>query len=136
MALTGEYELSPEGWVRDQTEKIFQTGTTDSVDIKGRPVVLVTMRGAKSGKLRKVPLMRVVRTCGSRTSIGASGFLSCASAGTLAAAHKAAAAAPSIKTFICYPLPNRMAAPKRRAPTSASHGSTNGGPCCATGAAH
>ena len=59
MALTGEYELSPEGWVRDQTEKIFQTGTTDSVDIKGRPVVLVTMRGAKSGKLRKVPLMRV-----------------------------------------------------------------------------
>jgi F420H(2)-dependent quinone reductase len=59
MALTGEYELSPEGWVRDQTEKIFETGTTDSVDIKGRPVVLVTMRGAKSGKLRKVPLMRV-----------------------------------------------------------------------------
>jgi deazaflavin-dependent oxidoreductase (nitroreductase family) len=59
MALTGEYELSPESWVRDQTEKIFETGTTDSVDIKGRPVVLVTMRGAKSGKLRKVPLMRV-----------------------------------------------------------------------------
>jgi F420H(2)-dependent quinone reductase len=59
MALTGEYELSPEGWVRDQTEKIFETGTTDSVDIKGRPVVLVTMRGAKSRKLRKVPLMRV-----------------------------------------------------------------------------
>ena len=51
MALTGEYELSPEGWVRDQTEKIFQTGTTDSVDIKGRPVVLVTMRGAKSSTL-------------------------------------------------------------------------------------
>ena len=49
----------PAGWVRDQTEKIFETGTTDSVDIKGRPVVLVTMRGAKSGKLRKVPLMRV-----------------------------------------------------------------------------
>ena len=59
MPLTGEYELSPASWVRDQTEKIFETGTTDSVDIKGRPVVLVTMRGAKSGKLRKVPLMRV-----------------------------------------------------------------------------
>ena len=59
MALTGEYELSPQGWVREQTEKIFETGTTDSVDIKGRPVVLVTMRGVKSGKLRKVPLMRV-----------------------------------------------------------------------------
>ena len=59
MALTGELELSPTGWVRTQTEKIFETGTTDSVDIKGRPVVLVTMRGVKSGKLRKVPLMRV-----------------------------------------------------------------------------
>ncbi|HEY0814072.1 MAG TPA: nitroreductase family deazaflavin-dependent oxidoreductase [Pseudonocardia sp.] len=59
MPLTGEYELSPEGWVRDQTQKIFETGTTESVDIKGRPVVLVTMRGVKSGKLRKVPLMRV-----------------------------------------------------------------------------
>ena len=59
MPLIGEYELSPDGWVRDQTEKIFETGTTESVDINGRPVVLVTMRGAKSGKLRKVPLMRV-----------------------------------------------------------------------------
>ena len=59
MPLDGEYELSPTGWVRDQTEKIFETGTTDSVDIKGRPVILLTTRGAKTGKLRKVPLMRV-----------------------------------------------------------------------------
>jgi len=59
MPLDGEYEISPVGWVRDQTEKIFETGTTDSVDIKGRPVILLTTRGAKSGKLRKVPLMRV-----------------------------------------------------------------------------
>ncbi|MCW2720936.1 MAG: hypothetical protein JWR81_4758 [Pseudonocardia sp.] len=59
MPLEGEYELSPEGWVRDQTEKIFETGTTESVDINGLPVILLTTRGAKSGKLRKVPLMRV-----------------------------------------------------------------------------
>ncbi|NMH77379.1 nitroreductase family deazaflavin-dependent oxidoreductase [Pseudonocardia xinjiangensis] len=59
MPLTGEYEISPVGWVRDQTEKIFETGTTESVDIKGRKVILLTTRGAKSGKLRKVPLMRV-----------------------------------------------------------------------------
>jgi F420H(2)-dependent quinone reductase len=59
MPLNGEFELSPEGWVRDQTQKIMETGTTESVDIKGSPVVLITMRGAKSGKLRKVPLMRV-----------------------------------------------------------------------------
>jgi F420H(2)-dependent quinone reductase len=57
--MTGEVELSPHGWVREQTEKIFETGTTDSVKIKGRPVILLTTRGARTGKLRKVPLMRV-----------------------------------------------------------------------------
>jgi deazaflavin-dependent oxidoreductase (nitroreductase family) len=59
MPLEGEYEISPTEWVRDQTEKIFETGTTESVDIKGRAVILLTTRGAKTGKLRKVPLMRV-----------------------------------------------------------------------------
>ena len=59
MPLDGEFELSPTGWVRDQTQKILETGTTEGVDIKGNAVVLITMRGAKSGKLRKVPLMRV-----------------------------------------------------------------------------
>jgi F420H(2)-dependent quinone reductase len=59
MPLDGEYEISPVGWVRDQTEKIFETGTTESVDIGGRKVILLTTRGVKSGKLRKVPLMRV-----------------------------------------------------------------------------
>ncbi len=59
MPLQGEIELSPTGWVRDQTEKIAETGTTESVDINGRSVILLTTLGAKSGKLRKVPLMRV-----------------------------------------------------------------------------
>jgi deazaflavin-dependent oxidoreductase (nitroreductase family) len=59
MPLHGEYELSPTGWVRDQTEKILEAGTTDGVEIKGRPVILLTTRGVRSGKLRKVPLMRV-----------------------------------------------------------------------------
>jgi deazaflavin-dependent oxidoreductase (nitroreductase family) len=59
MPLDGEYELSPTGWVRDQTEKILAEGTTEGVDIKGSPVILLTTRGVKSGKLRKVPLMRV-----------------------------------------------------------------------------
>jgi deazaflavin-dependent oxidoreductase (nitroreductase family) len=59
MPLTGEYELSPQGWVREQTEKIFETGTTESVGIQGLAVILLTTRGVKSGKLRKVPLMRV-----------------------------------------------------------------------------
>ena len=52
-------ELSPTGWVRGQTEKILRTGDTRSVDIMGRPVVLLTTTGAKSGKQRLVPLMRV-----------------------------------------------------------------------------
>jgi deazaflavin-dependent oxidoreductase (nitroreductase family) len=59
MPLQGEVELSPTGWVRDQTQKILANGTTDGVDINGRPVILLTTRGVKSGKLRKVPLMRV-----------------------------------------------------------------------------
>jgi deazaflavin-dependent oxidoreductase (nitroreductase family) len=54
-----DYVPSPSTWVRNQVEKIDSTGTTDSVDIMGRPVVLLTMRGARSGATRKVPLMRV-----------------------------------------------------------------------------
>ena len=59
MTLTGERLISPEGWVRDQTEKILTNGSTEGVTIYDRPVVLVTIRGAKSGKLRYTPLMRV-----------------------------------------------------------------------------
>ena len=59
MALTGEREISPEGWVREQTEKILSTGTTDGVQVLDRPIVLVTVRGAKSGTLRYTPVMRV-----------------------------------------------------------------------------
>lgn len=52
-------ELSTTGWVRDQTTRIVETGTTDGVEVLGSPVVLLTLRGAKSGKLRYTPLMRV-----------------------------------------------------------------------------
>lgn len=58
MAIDGVYVPSPRGWVRQQVEKIEATGTTRAVDIMGRPVVLLTMHGV-SGKVRKVPLMRV-----------------------------------------------------------------------------
>jgi deazaflavin-dependent oxidoreductase (nitroreductase family) len=59
MTTNEEYEPSPSDWVRDQVDKVLAAGTTDVVDIMGMKVVLLTMRGAKSGKLRKVPLMRV-----------------------------------------------------------------------------
>lgn len=59
MPLDGEYVESPRDWVRDQVRKIEENGTTDGTTIAGRPVIVMTTRGAKSGKLRKVPLMRV-----------------------------------------------------------------------------
>lgn len=54
-----DYRPSPSGWVRRQVEQIEAAGDTGVVDIMGRPVVLLTMRGAKTGAIRKVPLMRV-----------------------------------------------------------------------------
>ncbi|WP_427895936.1 nitroreductase family deazaflavin-dependent oxidoreductase [Kribbella sp. GL6] len=54
-----EYVPSTAGWVRDQVDKVTEAGTTDAVSIQGMKVVLLTMRGAKSGKIRKVPVMRV-----------------------------------------------------------------------------
>jgi deazaflavin-dependent oxidoreductase (nitroreductase family) len=59
MAIEGEYVPSPRKGSRDQVSEIERTGTTDSVDIMGMPVVLLTMVGAKTGAIRKVPLMRV-----------------------------------------------------------------------------
>ncbi len=56
--IQGDYVPSPTKWVREQVETIERTGTTRSVHILNRPVVLLTMFGL-SGKVRKVPLMRV-----------------------------------------------------------------------------
>ncbi|MGX1766750.1 nitroreductase family deazaflavin-dependent oxidoreductase [Dietzia sp. NPDC055340] len=59
MPLHGEYEPSPSAWAADQAELIETSGGTEGTSLQGRPVVLLTTRGAKSGKLRKSPLMRV-----------------------------------------------------------------------------
>ncbi|HKE65645.1 MAG TPA: nitroreductase family deazaflavin-dependent oxidoreductase [Micromonosporaceae bacterium] len=59
MPLQGDYEPSPAKWVRDQVEKYESSGGTDGTTLRGMPVVIVTMRGARSGRLRKVPVMRV-----------------------------------------------------------------------------
>lgn len=53
------YEPSALGWVRDHVEEIMRTGTTDGVTMKDRPTVLLTYRGARTGKVRKTPVMRV-----------------------------------------------------------------------------
>lgn len=57
--MTEPTELSPTDWVREQTERILSQGTTDGVEVLDRPIVLFTTTGAKSGKKRYVPLMRV-----------------------------------------------------------------------------
>lgn len=59
MPLQGEYEPSPAKWVRDQVEKYESSGGIDGTTLRGMPVVVMTVRGAKSGKLRKVPVMKV-----------------------------------------------------------------------------
>jgi len=59
MPLIGEYEPSSEGWVRDQVELYESSGGTDGTTMRGMPVIVLTSRGARSGKLRKTPLMRV-----------------------------------------------------------------------------
>src|SRR3954464_10603502 len=59
MPLEGEYEPSAQGWVRDQVELIETSGGTKGTELRGLPVIVVTNRGVKSGKLRKTPLMRV-----------------------------------------------------------------------------
>ena len=61
MPLTGQYEPSSAKWVRDQVELYESSGGTEGTTLRdtGLPVVIVTNVGAKSGKLRKTPLMRV-----------------------------------------------------------------------------
>ncbi len=63
MPLEGEYEPSPAQWVREQVELYESSGGTQGTTLwdTGLPVVIVTTRGAKSGKIRKIPLMRVER---------------------------------------------------------------------------
>lgn len=59
MALTGKYEPSTALYARKQVEKYEATDGEKGGDMKGRPVIVLTSVGAKSGRIRKTPLMRV-----------------------------------------------------------------------------
>jgi F420H(2)-dependent quinone reductase len=61
MPLTGTYVPSTMQWVRDQVELYERTGGREGNTLRdtGIPVILVTMRGAKTGDIRKIALMRV-----------------------------------------------------------------------------
>ena len=61
MVVKGEYAPSARQWVRDQVEAYERSGGQDANTLRdtGLPIVVVTMRGNKTGKVRKVALMRV-----------------------------------------------------------------------------
>lgn len=59
MPLTGEYQPSPSDRTRDQVALIEETNGSSGTTMRGKPVVVLTTKGAKTGKLRKVALMRV-----------------------------------------------------------------------------
>lgn len=59
MPLIGEYEPGTSDWARQQLETYEGSGGTEGTTLRGMPVIILTTVGAKSGKLRKTPLMRV-----------------------------------------------------------------------------
>jgi deazaflavin-dependent oxidoreductase (nitroreductase family) len=59
MPLTGEYEPSAASWARDQVDLYERSGGTQGPDLNGMPVIILTSVGARTGKVRKTPLMRV-----------------------------------------------------------------------------
>jgi deazaflavin-dependent oxidoreductase (nitroreductase family) len=59
MPLTGDYEPSKSAWARKQAETFEATNGEEAGDLRGRPIIVLTSVGAKTGKLRKTALMRV-----------------------------------------------------------------------------
>jgi deazaflavin-dependent oxidoreductase (nitroreductase family) len=61
MTTEGEYAPSRAGWVREQVERYEKSGGTEGTTLRdtGLPVVVITNRGVRSGKIRKTPVMRV-----------------------------------------------------------------------------
>ena len=57
--MSGEYAPSTSDWARENAEKYMESGGTEGNELQGKPVILLSTIGAKTGKLRKTPLMRV-----------------------------------------------------------------------------
>jgi deazaflavin-dependent oxidoreductase (nitroreductase family) len=74
MAIDGEYVPSPSAWVRDQVDEYEKSGGTSGTTLTdtGLPVVVVTNKGAKTGAIRKTPLMRVEHE-GAYLAVGSKG---------------------------------------------------------------
>lgn len=59
MPLHGEYAPSTSDWARKQAETYESSGGTEGTTMRGLPVIILTTVGARTGRLRKTPLMRV-----------------------------------------------------------------------------
>jgi deazaflavin-dependent oxidoreductase (nitroreductase family) len=59
MPLSGTYEPSPDKRSREQVELYESSGGAEGNTLRGKPVIILTTKGAKSGLVRKTPLMRV-----------------------------------------------------------------------------
>jgi len=59
MPLKGQYAPSTAAWARKQAERYEASAGDQANDLRGRPIIVLTSVGAKTGKLRKTALMRV-----------------------------------------------------------------------------
>jgi deazaflavin-dependent oxidoreductase (nitroreductase family) len=59
MPLTGEYAPSKSAWARKQAERFEATGGAEANTLRGKPIIVLTSVGARTGRLRKTALMRV-----------------------------------------------------------------------------
>jgi deazaflavin-dependent oxidoreductase (nitroreductase family) len=59
MPLIGEYEPSTSEWARKQAERFEASEGREANTLRGKPIIVLTSVGARSGKLRKNALMRV-----------------------------------------------------------------------------
>ena len=59
MPLKGEYLPSTAEWARTQAETYEATNGAEANTLRGKPVIVLTTVGAKTGGLRKTALMRV-----------------------------------------------------------------------------
>ena len=59
MPLSGDYAPSTASWARRQAERYEASKGAEASDLRGRPIIVLTSVGARTGKLRKTALMRV-----------------------------------------------------------------------------
>ncbi len=59
MPIEGEYEPSAWDWVAKQVDLYESSGGTEGLTLQGSPCVVITMRGRRTGKVRKAAVMRI-----------------------------------------------------------------------------